>query len=244
MPDKKRGQQVTNIGQQMLNSSSVKKIAGRWVNAWQRDLVAEVVRNTVELLRDIDVIETKEAAAREALQLRSHLEALSHECTCPIRHTLMKEPVVAADGHTYDREAIERWLRRHSTSPMTGLPLAHLNLVPNIVLGRVVRQMREAGLCSSCVAEPNSTPTEFCITIDKRGTSKIGLDIVIQDGVALKIKKVKEGLVSEWNAAHPDQRVHESDSMTQVNGVSGCSEKMLETIARDETLNLVITRPG
>lgn len=29
----------------------------------------------------------------------------------------MRDPVIAADGHTYDREAIEMWLRNHDTSP-------------------------------------------------------------------------------------------------------------------------------
>lgn len=35
----------------------------------------------------------------------------------------MVDPVFAADGHTYEREAIEAWLQAHSTSPMTNLSL-------------------------------------------------------------------------------------------------------------------------
>lgn len=33
----------------------------------------------------------------------------------------MRDPVIAADGHTYDREAIEMWLRNHDTSPKVTL---------------------------------------------------------------------------------------------------------------------------
>jgi hypothetical protein len=50
---------------------------------------------------------------------------------CPISCEIMKDPVIAADGHSYERGEIEGWLRHHATSPKTNLPLAHKNLVPN-----------------------------------------------------------------------------------------------------------------
>ena len=36
---------------------------------------------------------------------------------------LMDDPVFAADGHTYNRTDIERWLKQHDTSPLTNEPL-------------------------------------------------------------------------------------------------------------------------
>ena len=52
---------------------------------------------------------------------------------CPITQNgrLMREPVMAADGHTYERDPIARWLQRHSTSPMTGENLPDFTLRPN-----------------------------------------------------------------------------------------------------------------
>lgn len=47
---------------------------------------------------------------------------------------IMEDPCVAADGYTYDRNAIEIWLKETNISPMTRLPLAHKNLVPNYAL--------------------------------------------------------------------------------------------------------------
>lgn len=45
---------------------------------------------------------------------------IDDEYLCPINATLMDEPVLLTlDGHTYDKEAIERWLYEHRTSPMT-----------------------------------------------------------------------------------------------------------------------------
>lgn len=50
---------------------------------------------------------------------------------CPITQELMTEPVVTVDGHTYEKHAIETWFAAHSTSPLTGLPLASTALTPN-----------------------------------------------------------------------------------------------------------------
>ncbi|KAL0030823.1 hypothetical protein WJX77_008253 [Trebouxia sp. C0004] len=40
-----------------------------------------------------------------------------HLLCCPITQELMVDPVIAADGHTYERDAFEKWLLRSSTSP-------------------------------------------------------------------------------------------------------------------------------
>ena len=46
-----------------------------------------------------------------------------------------QDPVIAADGFTYEREAITNWLATFShCSPVTGLPLPHMLLVSNIAL--------------------------------------------------------------------------------------------------------------
>lgn len=52
---------------------------------------------------------------------------------CPITGTdqLMFDPVIDANGNTYEREEIERWLKDHNRSPADNTELAHKNLVPN-----------------------------------------------------------------------------------------------------------------
>lgn len=50
---------------------------------------------------------------------------------CQITHCIMRDPVFATDGFTYEREAIEKWLKSHKTSPMTNLPLESKTLIPN-----------------------------------------------------------------------------------------------------------------
>uniref|UniRef100_A0A803LCJ3 RING-type E3 ubiquitin transferase n=1 Tax=Chenopodium quinoa TaxID=63459 RepID=A0A803LCJ3_CHEQI len=51
---------------------------------------------------------------------------------CPILQEIMCDPQVAADGFTYEGEAIREWLENgRETSPMTNLRLDHLHLTPN-----------------------------------------------------------------------------------------------------------------
>jgi len=59
---------------------------------------------------------------------------------CPITTELMSDPVMAADGHSYERTAIERWLATKSTSPLTGAELEHGILIPNHNLRRQIRE--------------------------------------------------------------------------------------------------------
>jgi hypothetical protein len=42
---------------------------------------------------------------------------------CPITLQMFRDPVVAADGHTYERAAIVQWITEHGTSPITRQPL-------------------------------------------------------------------------------------------------------------------------
>ncbi|EOA37547.1 hypothetical protein CARUB_v10011790mg [Capsella rubella] len=61
---------------------------------------------------------------------------------CPITQDVMKDPIIAADGFTYEAEDIKKWLSiGHKTSPMTNLTLAHLNLIPNRALRSAIEEL-------------------------------------------------------------------------------------------------------
>lgn len=59
---------------------------------------------------------------------------IPEEFICPITHEVMQDPVICADGKSYERAAIEAWLQTHDTSPSTNLPLENKQLTPNIAL--------------------------------------------------------------------------------------------------------------
>jgi len=57
---------------------------------------------------------------------------------CPITLRIMIDPVVAEDGHSYERATIQRWLRLHGTSPLTNETMG-TRLTPNIHLRTMIR---------------------------------------------------------------------------------------------------------
>jgi hypothetical protein len=81
------------------------------------------------------------AVAARAASMRSEKETLekardaANAFLCPITQTAMVDPVLAMDGHTYERNAIERWFANgRATSPVTNARLSSLTLVPNHAL--------------------------------------------------------------------------------------------------------------
>ena len=59
---------------------------------------------------------------------------------CPIKMSTMKEPVVAADGYTYETSAIEQWFAHKLTSPLNGESLTSSSLIPNYNLRSQIQE--------------------------------------------------------------------------------------------------------
>eukprot|EP00796_Vickermania_ingenoplastis_P006707 gene6707-4804_t len=108
-------------------------------------------------LREMDAAELLQLASRVQLNSPTGNSDLRPEhivaCFCPITHELMSDPVRTADGFTYDREAIELWLRHHWTSPLTNLPLHRRDLTPNFEcrerVTRLIQLLTPTGLIIS-----------------------------------------------------------------------------------------------
>jgi hypothetical protein len=67
------------------------------------------------------------------------------DCMCPLSLEVMVDPVMAADGHTYERSAIEPWLANHNTSPLTTQLLESKDLKTNIALRNTIAALKAAG---------------------------------------------------------------------------------------------------
>ena len=74
------------------------------------------------------------------LSTQPHATAVRpHEHFCPITHAVMTDPVVAMDGQTYEREAIEHWFAvGGTTSPLTNEEIPTL-LIPNHAVRSMIR---------------------------------------------------------------------------------------------------------
>lgn len=75
------------------------------------------------------------------------------EFKCPITMRCMRDPVVCADGYTYERKAIARWLRVKRCSPCTNAPVSSRRLVANHSLRGMILAFHEShGRCSKAAA--------------------------------------------------------------------------------------------
>ena len=80
---------------------------------------------------------------KEAITSRSSAKKRSISAfSCPITQSVMVDPATTSDGMTYEREAIERWLTEHDTSPLTGIVLPHKFLTPNYALRSAIEDWK------------------------------------------------------------------------------------------------------
>ena len=64
------------------------------------------------------------------------------EFLCPITLTLMRDPVIGPDGHSYERTAITQWLQTNPHSPLTRQPMTVKMLQSNISLKKVIENYK------------------------------------------------------------------------------------------------------
>ena len=76
------------------------------------------------------------------------------EFLCPITTEVMRFPVMAADGHTYERDAITDWLTSNNTSPMTLDVLENKKLIPNHAMRAHAQRFLDE--CEAAGVDPNS----------------------------------------------------------------------------------------
>ena len=104
---------------------------------------------------EAEVVDTDEKAEEEAEKAKEDPE----ELLCPILQSLMTDPVITEDGFTYERSAIEHWLKDHDTSPKTGKKLRNKNTIPNHIVRAQLQTYREkAGLPPAKPWQPPEQP--------------------------------------------------------------------------------------
>jgi len=67
-------------------------------------------------------------------------ELIDEELVCAITMDRMEDPVLTSDGHSYSREAIVQWLRRHDVGPRTNINLESLALITNCNLAQLIEE--------------------------------------------------------------------------------------------------------
>ena len=89
------------------------------------------------------------------------VEATPEVFLCPITRQIMRDPVMDRDGYSYERSAIEAWVRDHGTSPMTRSPLTLQELVPNRSLRNTIEENHEVRHILPPPPDPTATPDDI-----------------------------------------------------------------------------------
>jgi len=66
---------------------------------------------------------------------------LRDEFRCPITYELMMDPVIAMDGNTYEKSAIDKWFKTNNTSPIHGGDIMEKIVIPNLNLKKLINDL-------------------------------------------------------------------------------------------------------
>ena len=104
------------------------KILGQ--GKYEQKLLDYKSESNVRVLQERAAKSAALAKARRDAGVEVALRDRPEEHYCPISYEVMVDPVIAADGHVYERVQIERWLEDKKTSPKTNAVLTTKVLYP------------------------------------------------------------------------------------------------------------------
>ena len=95
----------------------------------------------------------------EIVELSGHVNVdFPESFVCPITYDLMADPVVAPDGNSYERFAIEQWLQQHATSPISRQPMQSGQLIPNRSLKDAIEEWQHRHTVHSASPAASAPP--------------------------------------------------------------------------------------
>ena len=89
-----------------------------------------------------DIKKYDDSIHRIAYNIESLTETkhLPRSIYCSITRMPMQDPVIAGDGHSYERNEIQKWLSKKNTSPITNSYIDDI-LIPNHTLRAVIIEL-------------------------------------------------------------------------------------------------------
>ncbi|KAM7277080.1 hypothetical protein ACFE04_018946 [Oxalis oulophora] len=89
-----------------------------------------------EVMKELEVMKQKASGLlAQGVKIDGPVMEVPSYFICPISQEVMKNPCIAADGFSYELQALEEWLQMgNDGSPTTKLKLDHKRLTPNLTL--------------------------------------------------------------------------------------------------------------
>jgi hypothetical protein len=124
---------------QLLRGRFLRWLA-RCLGLWVRSSFDPPQRPRVTESQASDVKDVQVGTKNDQFQYSDYSgEVSTAPLRCSLTRRIMSDPVVSADGHSYERKEIENYLRHHCVSPLTGRQLAFTQLFPNNQLRNVIQ---------------------------------------------------------------------------------------------------------
>jgi len=193
-------------GSARLRMQTVKHGKQQNINMNEREtsMATTVNNNTMELDAGMDIVDNNDVEMSQ----QSDDDENKH-LFCPITHELMNDPYSANDGHTYERSAIEEWLKSSNISPATGKPLKSKDIRPNHAMRQVIDKYRKDKLKNKKICADVPSVMEL---INKSGANGKSLDDLANEFQIKSIEDRKElsnkldGLMNDFMIYKKDLR--------------------------------------
>ena len=137
------------------------------------------------------------------------LQLCPERLRCPITNKLMKDPVMASDGYTYERGSVTDWILFNCTSPITGVRISS-ELIPNHEKKAQIDQWNEKQLKrmrGPCDIEPLLARVAWASSSDEACTELTNLSSIIAQNQLLipehKLRRMRLCLSSDENVWCP-----------------------------------------
>ncbi|CAG9312010.1 unnamed protein product [Blepharisma stoltei] len=165
---------------------------------------------------------------------------------CPITQEIMINPVVAADGHSYEKEAILKWFKTgHLTSPLTNEKLSSFSVIDNFRLKAIIKDFKES--LSEVQRQKQLKIEEERAMKEKEEAYKVNLEKIQEENKANlefleeekeKVKKLKENVEQmEREAEKLQEKVEEMNLERKIS----YEDKIIEYIANNLSFELAFS---
>ena len=144
-----------NMTNQLLASQNISGKKLQKMNEMMFPFLGITNKNVIEhLVSSIDNLLNSDANSKEKEQ---ESVKIPPEFLCPISKEIMKDPVIASDGHTYERANIEAYLKQHNKSPITGVGMDHSFVFPNHSVKKLIEKFlsEKKGIMEESIAAKN-----------------------------------------------------------------------------------------
>jgi Mg-chelatase subunit ChlD len=177
------------------------------------------------------------------------MQTINDNFYCPITYTIMLDPVIGPDGHTYERHAIQQWLTTSNVSPITKQIMSTKDLVPNIALRDTIQAF--LALNPTLTSSVKQKPSE--LVKDMKRSLAIQSKLIDNTSLHVKIKTTDESkrkpsvfifvidVSGSMNteASTPNQQTGESDGFSRLDLVKHSVRTVIEVLNESDSICLI-----